>query len=914
MNAQIKNMDILNPERSFMLKHIHFDKVLTKAKGVHVFDEDGNQYTDYTSQYGTVSFGHNPDFIWQALEKKKNDCSPALSQPFYNQESLDLAKLLIENTPGNLHYVTYVNSGAEAVEAAIKLARSKTTKNRIISTATGFHGKTFAALSATGNPKFKYNIHHDDENFCHVDINDASQLEAAFAEGDVAAFIIEPIQGEGGLHTASDAFMKTARALCDANDALLIVDEIQTGLGRTGYLFASERYTDLEMDILLVAKALGAGMVPIGAMLCNKKSWTESFGLAHSSTFANNGFTCAVGKAVLEHLTQNQRAFVAQVNEKGQYLREQLTKLVSAYPKAFKQARGDGFMWGLEFVSQKESGYFIAHQSGSGFLVPIVCGYILHKFNLLTLPTFSANNVLRVSPPLVMEKEDLDKLIQALSEVGELLTQGNFAELFSYLAGEQQSFTNADIPQTYQPAPIKPSAGKKLGSFAFLIHPTDENALENNYPPALSLFAEDKTLAFNKWVGSVAKKFFDPAIQYHVERVYDANGNWVEGWLIGCTLTPAQMMRLSKDAKQRLFDGYLKCAHDMGVDRVGLGAFTSVISRAGLTVIDNEFDIDITTGNSLTAITSVEGLVQADQQHNSKLSHHAGVIGAAGSVGRLSALHMATYYPRITLFGNPKNPNFRDSLLSVAGEMYALAYQQLKAESSQEPRGIASALSQLLNHSTTTEQFKRELAQHIANDEFEAITELVEQRCTALQTPIITLTNDAVHDLKPVQAVLSATSEAQSFIEPEWLAQGAVVCDSARPSDMKSEVFEKRPDVFVFEGAILTMPDPELRFGPYNILGFPTGLNLACLSETMSLAMAQRSGHFSIGKSPSYREALAIYRDAVAQGFGISLYQPDAQAAQLEASAHSSEVTLPLGSTHTNEGTAEHSTKHYALS
>ena len=873
MNAQIKNMDILNPERSFMLKHIHFDKVLTKAQGVHVFDEDGNQYTDYTSQYGTVSFGHNPEFIWQALEQKKNNCSPALSQPFYNQESLDLAQLLISQTPGNMHYVTYVNSGAEAVEAAIKLARSKSNKNRIISTATGFHGKTFAALSATGNPKFKYNIHHDDEHFVHVDINDTEQLTAAFAEGDVAAFIIEPIQGEGGLHTASEHFMQHARALCDAHEALLIVDEIQTGLGRTGYLFASERYNNVQMDILLVAKALGAGMVPIGAMLCNKKSWTDSFGLAHSSTFANNGFTCAVGKAVMEHLIRDDRAFVQRVNEKGQYLKHQLNKLVASYPNAFKQARGDGFMWGLEFVAQKNSGYFIAHQSGSGFLVPIVCGYILHKFNLLTLPTFSANNVLRVSPPLIMEKDDLDKLIHALSVVGELLTQGNFAELFSYLAGEQENYTNAAIPQAYQTAPIKPSNGKKLGSFAFLIHPTDENALENNYPPALSLFAEDKTLAFNKWVGSVAKKFFDPAIQYHVERVYDHDGNWVEGWLIGCTLTPAQMMRLSKDAKQRLFDGYLKCAHDMGVDRVGLGAFTSVISRAGLTVIDNEFDIDITTGNSLTAITSVEGLVQADKQHNGQLSHHAGVIGAAGSVGRLSALHMATYYPRVTLFGNPKNPNFRDSLVSVAGEMYALAYAQLQAGQQQ---GIAGSLLHILNDSTLTDHFKHTLEQYINAQDFDAITALIDQRCDALQYPIITLSNDAVQDLRPVQAVLSATSEAQSFIEPEWLAQGAVVCDSARPSDMKSEVFEKRPDVFVFEGAILTMPDPELRFGPYNILGFPTGLNLACLSETMSLAMAQRTGHFSIGKSPSYEEALSIYHDAQAQGFGICLYQPDA--------------------------------------
>ena len=881
MNTYQNTMDLLNPERSFMLKHIHFDKLLTQAKGIRVIDENGTEYIDYTSQYGTVSFGHNPEFIWQALEKKRQSNSPSLSQPFYNQDSLDLAQGLIDHAPSKMAYVTFVNSGAEAVEAGLKLARVKTGNTRIISTATGFHGKTFSALCATGNPKFKYNIYHDSQSFTHIDINDEEQLAEAFIPGDVAAFIIEPIQGEGGLHLASCEFMKKARALCDAHGALLIVDEVQTGFGRTGHLFASEMYEDLNIDILLVAKALGGGMVPIGAMLCNKKTWSEHFGLAHSSTFANNGFTSTVGKAVLDRLLQDNSSLISSVKEKGQYLGEQLNKLVDCYPKAFKQARGLGYMWGLEFAEQGgDEGYFIAHQSGSGFLVPIVCGYLLQKFQILTLPTFSANNVLRVAPPLIMEKPDLDKLISALAYVGEMLTKANFAELFSYLAGPPQSIDNEDVSEATINVPLDEShtTGKRLGSFAFLIHPTDANALEKNYPPALQLYSEEKMQAFNQWVGSVAKKFFDPAVQYHAKRVYDKNGNWVEGWLIGCTLTPAQMMKLSKENKKRLFDGYFKCAYDLGVDRVGLGAFTSVISRAGVSVVDNEFDIDVTTGNSLTAITSVEGLVKADRQHRGGVSDIAAVIGAAGSVGRLAALHLTRYYSQITLFGNPNNSNFKDSLINVAGEMYALAYQHLLVGDND---GVAGSLASIINQNATRDTFKNTLKQLVEAKQYRLLVDEIQQQCNALGQPeIIKMSINVVNELGSIPVVLSATSAAQSFIEPEWLAKNAVVCDSARPSDMKSEVFEKRPDVFVFEGAILTLPDPSLRFGPYNILGFPTGLNLACLSETMSLAMAQRNGHYSIGTSPSYDEALQIYKDALNQGYGISLHQPDKLANQ----------------------------------
>ena len=884
MNTYQNTMDILNPERSFMLKHIHFDKLLTQAKGIKVIDEDGTEYIDYTSQYGTVSFGHNPEFIWQALELKKQSNSPSLSQPFYNQDSLELAQGLIDHAPSNMSYVTFVNSGAEAVEAGLKLARVKTGNTRVISTSTGFHGKTYSALSATGNPKFKYNIDHDSQRFTHIDINDEDQLEEAFGLGDVAAFIIEPLQGEGGLHLASTEFMKKARALCDAHGALLIIDEVQTGFGRTGYLFASEMYKDLKIDILLVAKALGGGMVPIGAMLCNKKTWSEHFGLAHSSTFANNGFTSAVGKAVLDRLLQDDASLIQSVKEKGQYLGEQLNKLVDCYPKAFKQARGLGYMWGLEFADQGgDEGYFIAHQSGSGFLVPIICGYLLQKFKVLTLPTFSANNVLRVAPPLIMEKPDLDKLINALAYVGELITKANFAELFSYLAGSPQSFENEEIPETPAQLPLdnNNTTGKRLGSFAFLIHPTDANALEKNYPAALQLYSAEKMQAFNQWVGSVAKKFFDPAVQYHAERVYDKHGNWVEGWLIGCTLTPAQMMKLSKENKKRLFDGYFKCAHDLGVDRVGLGAFTSVISRAGVSVVNNEFEIDVTTGNSLTAITSVEGLVKADKQHRGSISDAAAVIGAAGSVGRLAALHLTRFYAQITLFGNPNNSNFKDSLINVAGEMYALAYQHFLVG---DYDGIAGSLALIINHLETTDAFKNTLNDLVEAKQYQQLATEIQQQCSALGQPeIINMSINVVNELGAIPVVLSATSAAQSFIEPEWLAENAVVCDSARPSDMKSEVYEKRPDVFVFEGAILTLPDPSLRFGPYNILGFPTGLNLACLSETMSLAMAQRSGHYSIGTSPSYDEALQIYKDALDQGYGISLHQPDKVVSQKPA-------------------------------
>jgi acetylornithine/succinyldiaminopimelate/putrescine aminotransferase len=441
----------LNPDRRFLLKHIGFDKPVVQASGHYFYDEQGQAYLDFLSQYGAVPFGHNPPFLWKTFDDINLCQAPALVQPLLSPAAEMLAAELSAVAPCDEGYVTFTNSGAETVEAAIKLARAHTQRPGILSAHNGFHGKTLGSVSATWNPKYREPFLVDTSQFDFIPYGDLESLDARLSRRDVGAFLVEPIQGEAGMLAPPAGYLKDASEICRKYGTLFILDEIQTGLGRTGRLFAAE-HEGVRADIVLVAKALGGGLVPLGACICGKHVWNEDFGLFHSSTFSNNHLTCSIGLAVLRQLLADDRALVRAAAENGAYLRDGLENLVRLYPEVYRKVTGAGLMQGLHLVPwHGENGFFVSLASSTGMSVPILCGYLLHKHRILTAPAFNNSQVLRIEPALTISRTEIDLMLAALDDIGVQIANSNFCRLFSFVTDAPDDQVCASSQEPHDP-------------------------------------------------------------------------------------------------------------------------------------------------------------------------------------------------------------------------------------------------------------------------------------------------------------------------------------------------------------------------------------------------------------------------------------------------------------------------------
>jgi acetylornithine/succinyldiaminopimelate/putrescine aminotransferase/predicted amino acid dehydrogenase len=805
----------LNPERAFLLRHIGFDRAIVRAEGLDLFDAGGTRYLDALAQYGALPFGHNPGFLWERLARIRDACEPSFVQPLQSPGAELLARKLLALVP-HMARVTFVNSGAEACEVAIKLARARTGRRTIVTIGGGFHGKTNAALCATANPRYGAPFLLDDAHFRTVPFADTNALERALAGGDVAALIVEPVQGEGGMRVQPPGYLERAQALCKQHGALFVLDEVQTGLGRTGALFGYQQHGAIAADMLLLAKALGGGLVPLGAVLCTRDAWSEDFGFLHSSTFANSHLTTSVGAATLDALLADDAVLVRNAASRGARLHAGLERIASAYPQAVAGVHGQGLMQGLELQPWSgERSYFNAHVSHNGWAVPIVAGYLLAVEHVLTAPTFNAGQVLRIQPALTVTEAQIDRILQALERAVALIAAEDFAELLRPLLPEGAVRTGMPCPPARphnktHAQPVRNAVARKR-RFAFLVHPTDDDSLFSILPPSARAAGAHAQEQWVQWMRSWASKMHAPAPVLYIPAVDSPTGDSVDGYLLGAPLTPLDILRLGPDAQRALIAGYLEQARQLNADMIGLGAFTSVITRAGSALAGA--GLDLTTGNSLTAIASVESLMQhAQRRHAGARGHTCAVVGAAGSVGRLVALHLARRgASALQLIGNPDNPRALPALEAVAADVHALL------------------------------------------------------RANGLAPIPVACTTDVARGVCEAELVVTATSAGRSFLDASAFLPGAIVCDVARPLDVQRRL-AGRSDVLVFEGGLMALPGRP-RFGEINVLGYPDGINLACLSETIALTLDGATGCHSIGQRIDYVEALAIYATARKHGF-----------------------------------------------
>lgn len=860
----IPNKDLLNPTLAEVLTAFRLDKIYVRGKGSRLYDEKGICYLDFISQYGAIPFGYNPEDIWDAIEAVRNSALPSLVQPSLPVRALQLAEKLAEITPGDLYYCTFCQSGTEAVETAIKLVRSAQGKELIISTYNSFHGKTLGSLSATGKSSYQRPFRAPAPGFLKVPFNDVPALEKVMEQNPdrVAAFIVEPIQGEGGVIPAQPGYLTAVRDVCRRHRAFLIVDEIQTGLGRTGQMFACQ-HEGVEPDVLLLAKALGGGLLPMGVCISSPRVWNEDFGHLHSSTFANNNLSCAVGLAVLERLQGGGRELIRQVAAKGEYLLQNLQSLAGRFPDVIKEVRGRGLLLGVEFHSLKDAGsYDMAYLCEAGGFTALLAGFLLNVFKIRLAPFLNDSMTLRLEPVLTIEYEEIDYLLQALEELCMILQNRDYGLLYRFLL-EDDSRPGRIKNYRTRSRKIKSSIlgeGEQIkGRFAFIIHyPEPEDVVANN--PSFERFSREERYRFMEWQAGLP----DPSICCHMPAIRSRQGQAVEGWLIGVPYGGREIMSKPREEVVRTLSRAVDMARDLGAQVVGLGALTSVVSRGGRDLQGR--GVAVTSGNSLTTVIALEALYKgAREMHIDLEEARAAVVGAAGSIGRASALLLSDEVAKIELVGSSRAPlSSQRRLKGLAGEILTRANRKLRQGSC---RGMGRWLSRVIvDLGNLGSEWARALLDRMQNQE-ELDWDLMEQICRglAIERPLV-IDTEIDGMLNQCDLIVAASNSPDYLIYSRHLKPGSVVCDVARPGDVAPEVLYQRKDVLVLEGGLVQLPEA-VCFGPN--MGYDDGVVLACLAETILLSMEGDRRDHSIGSRLPV-ETLDYMR-ALAEKHGFSL-------------------------------------------
>jgi putrescine aminotransferase len=400
----------VNPTALNLLRLAGFDKVEWQGKGAIMQDVEGKEYIDCLGGYGVFSLGHANTEVIEAVYAQMQRL-PLSSKTFLNKPLADLCEKLASIAPGDLQYTFLCNSGTEAVEAAIKFARMASKRTQIITASGSYHGKTLGALAASGRDVYKTPFAPMLGGFDHVPFGDFAALEAIVSE-KTAAVMLEPIQGENGIQVAPDDYFPEVRALCDKFGVLLILDEVQTGLGRTGKMFATEHY-GIAPDMMTLAKALGGGVMPIGAVMGTPAVWDAVFSenpYLHTSTFGGGEAACVAALKTLEIMGRDGLAEKAAII--GERLIAGLRVVQAKYPTLVREVRGKGLMIGVEF---------------DNFDIGAIAIGTMSHYGVIAAYTLNAKKVMRFEPPLILSEEQCDKVIAvfetAMNEVAELLAE-----------------------------------------------------------------------------------------------------------------------------------------------------------------------------------------------------------------------------------------------------------------------------------------------------------------------------------------------------------------------------------------------------------------------------------------------------------------------------------------------------------
>ncbi len=385
----------VNPPLARVMK-ISGSPVEVRAQGCTIYDQNGKAYLDFAGGYGVFTLGHSHPKIVAAV-KEQLDLMSLSGKTMFNVLLGRASKKLAELAPGDLQISFFCNSGTEAVEGAIKLAKAATKRSKIVATHDAYHGKTLGSLSASGREYFRSEYKPLLTDVQHLTYGDLDGLDAALS--DAAAFIVEPVQGEGGVNVPALGYLRAVREACDRSGALFIADEVQTGLGRCGMLFGCNR-DDVVPDVMTLAKGLSGGVIPVGAYMARPSVWNAAYAkapLMHTSTFGGNELACAAALAAMHVLEEDDLVENARV--RGLQLLAGARCLAERYPQVVREVRGLGLLVGVELTSE---GY-------GGWIIPEML-----KAGVTAAWTLNMQRVIRLEPPLIVTAEEVDRALNAL--------------------------------------------------------------------------------------------------------------------------------------------------------------------------------------------------------------------------------------------------------------------------------------------------------------------------------------------------------------------------------------------------------------------------------------------------------------------------------------------------------------------
>ena len=386
----------INPSSTRLFRFMGLSSIEAQAEGWTITDTEGTEFIDCLGGFGMFAVGHKHPKVVEAVERELR-AMPMCGKVLFNEPAALLAAKLAEITPGALQYNFFCNSGTEAVEGCLKVARLATGRRKFVAAKNAFHGKTFGSLTATGRDMYRDPFKPLLEGFVHVPFNDLPALEDAVDE-ETAAVILEPVQGEGGINVPADGYMKQAEEIAHKKGALLIADEVQTGIGRTGTWFGVN-HDGARPDLMAVAKALGGGIMPLGSVIGTEAAWKGLIEapFLHTSTFGGGQMACAAGVATLQVIEEEN--LLQRSAETGAYFKRGIKEIAREFPQVIKEVRGRGMMIGMDLVKEGAGGMLMA---------------LMIDQRVIVAYTLNNPKVIRIEPPLTMPKQVVDHVLEAL--------------------------------------------------------------------------------------------------------------------------------------------------------------------------------------------------------------------------------------------------------------------------------------------------------------------------------------------------------------------------------------------------------------------------------------------------------------------------------------------------------------------
>lgn len=612
---------------------------------------------DLVGGYGANFLGHAHPRLTASISSFLQAQIPVFTQGSIGSPAASLNDKLQELF-GN-YQVILTNTGAETVETAVKHAILENGKARCWAIDNAYHGKSLGTLSFSKVHNEPFNRNELQIDF--LDPDDLASWQAALSTVEEVSFaIVEPIRGEAGVMPLPTAFVDWLNKITAQHNIPIIVDEIQTGLGRTGSLLASDQI-GLRKDYLCLSKALGGGLVKIGALLVSSERFVEEFAILNTSTFADDGLSATVAQKVLAIITEKQLPEKCQ--EKGALLKAELLKIKAEYPSAIKEVRGEGLMIGLEFQSQENaSSNLLRILFDSGYYGYVIAAHLLHEHGIRIMPTLSNPNTLRIQPSAFISTEQIYQFLNGLQAVSEIITKADAGSLLGYLVNRQVEqivdYRQQDVFEHQTPA------GQRKVAFV------------GHFIKAKDLVLWDQS--FESWsvpeleqLISRTAKFLDPVIFDQIN-VNAAGGRTVHLNFIGLFLDSREIGNAYRSGDFQWIVDKIQRAADIaeanGCQVLGLGGFTSILTRNGQWVKTQ--NMKITTGNSLTVGFGLKAIYRAAKQKNVDINQSSvAVVGAGGNIANTYAALLADQAKEMILIprmlNSPKIIQLKEQLLRL---------------------------------------------------------------------------------------------------------------------------------------------------------------------------------------------------------------------------------------------------------